>query len=56
MDLQFEWDEAKAIANIHNHGVDFDEAKTVFGDPHSGSGRMPNDLTGLSAWVRSENA
>jgi uncharacterized DUF497 family protein len=35
MDLQFEWDEAKALANFHNHGVDFDEAKTVFGDPHS---------------------
>ena len=32
MDLQFEWDEAKALANLLNHGVSFEEAKTVFGD------------------------
>ena len=33
MDLRFEWDEAKAIANLHKHGVSFEEAQTVFGDP-----------------------
>ena len=30
--LHFEWDEAKAKANITKHGVSFDEAKTVFYD------------------------
>ena len=35
MSLQFEWDEAKAIANEHKHGVSFEEAVTVFGDPSS---------------------
>jgi hypothetical protein len=31
----FEWEEEKAEANIANHGVDFFEAVTVFGDPLS---------------------
>jgi uncharacterized DUF497 family protein len=29
----FEWDEAKAAANLAKHGVSFEEATTVFGDP-----------------------
>lgn len=33
MALTFEWDEHKALMNEHNHGVTFDEAATVFGDP-----------------------
>ena len=30
--LHFEWDEAKAKANLKKHGVSFDEAKSVFLD------------------------
>jgi uncharacterized protein len=29
----FEWDSGKALANAGRHGVTFDEASTVFGDP-----------------------
>ena len=29
----FEWDPVKATTNIADHGVTFDEASTVFGDP-----------------------
>jgi len=29
----FEWDPEKADSNIQKHGVSFDEASTVFGDP-----------------------
>ena len=29
----FEWDPVKATTNIPDHGVTFDEASTVFGDP-----------------------
>jgi uncharacterized protein len=29
----FEWDTEKAAANAEKHGVTFDEASTVFGDP-----------------------
>ena len=33
MGYQFEWDAAKAAANGRKHGVSFEEAVTVFGDP-----------------------
>lgn len=29
----FEWDNEKAISNLAKHGVSFEEAVTVFGDP-----------------------
>ena len=35
IDLDFEWDEDKAAANVKKHGISFEEAKTVFGDPFS---------------------
>ena len=35
MPLGFEWDETKAGANLTKHGVSFEEAATVFGDPLS---------------------
>lgn len=33
MPLKFEWDDEKASSNVRKHGVEFDEAMTVFGDP-----------------------
>ena len=33
MAYTFEWDAAKADNNRRKHGVTFDEASTVFGDP-----------------------
>lgn len=33
--LIFEWDERKEKANRRKHGVGFEEAETVFYDPHS---------------------
>lgn len=29
----FEWDDAKATANLRKHGISFEEAATVFADP-----------------------
>lgn len=31
--MEFEWDDAKAAINMRNHGVSFEEAKTVFQHP-----------------------
>ena len=31
----FEWDPTKASSNRRKHGVSFDEARTVFGDPNA---------------------
>ena len=33
--MRFEWDENKAAGNLLKHGVSFEEAATVFGDPLS---------------------
>ena len=35
MALIFEWDTQKARTNLRKHGVAFEEAATVFGDPLS---------------------
>jgi uncharacterized DUF497 family protein len=33
MEYSFEWDPDKATANVAKHGIDFDKAASVFGDP-----------------------
>ena len=33
MNIEFEWDEEKNIANIRKHGIGFEEAKMAFFDP-----------------------
>jgi len=32
MDVEFEWDNRKASANIKKHGISFEQARTVFFD------------------------
>jgi uncharacterized DUF497 family protein len=32
--VNFTWDPAKATSNKRKHGVTFEEARTVFDDPH----------------------
>jgi uncharacterized DUF497 family protein len=43
--VQFEWDEQKAAENLAKHGVSFDEASTVFGDPLAGTVLDPQHST-----------
>ena len=31
--IEFEWDQDKAVVNQAKHGVTFEEAGTIFGDP-----------------------
>lgn len=33
--MKFEWDPDKAAGNLRKHGISFEEAATVFGDPFS---------------------
>ena len=33
MSLAFDWDDKKAKQNLKKHGVSFEEASTIFGDP-----------------------
>ena len=38
----FEWDDEQAASNLRKHGVNFEEAKTVFEDPFALT--VPDDL------------
>ena len=33
MGLSFQWDDRKAATNLRKHGIAFEEAATIFGDP-----------------------
>lgn len=35
MSVRFTWDPRKAASNARKHGVTFEEAATVFADPHA---------------------
>ena len=43
--MQFEWDPAKAESNLATHGVSFEEATSVFGDPLATSIPDPDHST-----------
>ena len=47
MAYQFEWDLKKATSNINKHGLAFEEAATVFGDPSQSCGEIPT-----TRWTR----
>ncbi len=59
-DLRFEWDPAKAAANLKKHGIGFDEARSVFaderakliGDPDHSEDEDRFVLLGLSTSLR----
>ena len=59
-DLRFEWDPAKAAANLKKHGVGFEEAKSAFSDERAKLIADPDHsededrfvLLGLSARLR----
>lgn len=44
--MKFEWNSAKAVANLSKHGVSFEEAATVFRDVLSQTGRDPDHSVG----------
>lgn len=43
--MRFEWDQTKAAGNLLKHGVSFEEATTVFGDPLSDTFDDPDHST-----------
>ncbi len=44
--MRFAWDEQKATSNLAKHGVSFEEAATVFGDPLSDTFDDPDHSSG----------
>lgn len=51
MGLLFEWDEGKSRKNLRKHGVSFDEASTIFGDPLSVTIDDPQHSISEPRWV-----
>jgi uncharacterized protein len=48
----FEWDAKKAGANLAKHGVTFEEAATVFGDPDAWDGPDIQHSAGEARFLR----
>ncbi|MBI2162102.1 MAG: BrnT family toxin [Candidatus Rokubacteria bacterium] len=44
--MEFEWDSEKAVSNLARHGVAFEEATSVFGDPLATTVSDPDHSTG----------
>lgn len=49
--MSFEWDAAKAAANLSKHGVSFDEAGSVFLDRLAVSGPDPDHSVGETRYI-----
>jgi uncharacterized DUF497 family protein len=49
--LKFEWDIAKANANLRKHGVSFEEAASIFGDPLALTFPDPDHSVGEKRWL-----
>ena len=44
--MKFQWNPNKAVSNVEKHGVSFEEAVTVFGDPLAVTIPDPNHSVG----------
>lgn len=49
--MKFEWDPEKERENIKKHGVSFEEATTVFGDPLAGTIPDPDHSLGEPRFI-----
>jgi uncharacterized protein len=49
--MRFEWDSAKAAANLRKHRVSFEEASSVFYDPLAATGPDPDHSVGEQRFV-----
>ncbi len=51
MSIKFEWDPSKARRNLRKHGIDFNEASTVFADTLSITIPDPDHSEDEECWV-----
>ncbi len=49
--MKFEWDPRKARQNLLDHGISFEEATTVFGDPLAGTIPDPDHSSGQARFL-----
>jgi uncharacterized DUF497 family protein len=50
--VTFEWDEVKNRSNFRKHGVWFEEAQTVWADPHASEFHDPQHSTAEERFLR----
>ncbi len=51
VNMEFEWNPAKAVANLRKHGVSFEKAATVFGDARALTFADPDHAAGAERWL-----
>ena len=49
--MKFNWDTSKAQENLLDHGISFEEATTVFGDPLAGTIPDPDHSVGEARFL-----
>lgn len=49
--MKFEWDAAKSVDNLSKHGVSFEDASTVFGDPLAMTAPDPDHSAGEPRFI-----
>jgi uncharacterized protein len=49
--MQFEYDQVKAVQNLRKHGVSFQEAASVFGDPMAYTFADPDHSAAEHRWL-----
>jgi uncharacterized DUF497 family protein len=49
--MEFAWHDAKAAANFRDHGISFDQAKTVFKDPFAIERLDDREDYGEERWI-----
>jgi uncharacterized DUF497 family protein len=49
--MMFSWDPVKAQQNLVKHGISFDEASTIFGDPLAGTIPDPDHSVGEARYL-----
>ena len=50
--MKLEWDEAKNASNFEKHGIWFEEAQTVWADPHATEFYDPEHRTDEDRFIR----
>lgn len=54
--MKFDWDDRKELANRRKHGVSFQEATTIFGDPLAATIPDPDHSHGESRFLTVGNS
>ncbi len=49
--MEFEWDQSKGVSNLRKHGIGFEDATSIFGDPLAFTFRDPDHSVGEARFL-----